>query len=126
MKVFLSIKYYDDMKNKNLIENICNLLENNGVKVFVFARDIQNYKKCKLSPQEIMKIAFDEIKSSDIILVDASELSIGVGIEVGFAYSKNIPIYLIANNKAYVSNSIKGVSQKSVFYNDISEILSLF
>ena len=126
MKVFLSIKYYDDMRNKNLIESICNLLEGKGIEIFVFARDIQNYKKCKLSPQEIMKIAFDEIKSSDILLVDASELSIGVGIEVGFAYSNNIPIYLIANNKAYVSNSVKGVSEKSIFYDNVSEILNLF
>ena len=126
MKIFLSIKYYDDMRNKNLIESICSSIESMGHEVFVFARDVQNYKKCELSPEEIMKIAFEKIKSSDVLLADASELSIGVGIEVGYAFSNNIPIYLTANKNAYVSNSIKGISSKSYFYDDPLEVFRLF
>ena len=126
MKVFLSIKYYEDMRNRKLIDDICSVVENANTKVFVFARDIQNYKKCNLSPEEVMNIAFKEIELSDILLIDASELSIGAGIEVGYAYAHNIPIYLIANKNAEVSNSIKGISDKSAFYEDIQEIKKLF
>ncbi len=126
MKIFLSIKYYEDMRNRKLIENICSSVENKNTKIFVFARDIQNYEKCNLSPQEVMKIAFQEIKSSDVLLIDTSELSIGAGIEVGYAYAHNIPIYLIANKNADVSNSIKGISDKSIFYENIQEIKNLF
>lgn len=126
MKIFLSIKYYEDMRNRKLIENICSAVENENTKIFVFARDIQNYEKCNLSPQEVMKIAFQKIKSSDVLLIDASELSIGAGIEVGYAYAHNIPIYLIASKNSEVSNSIKGVSDKSIFYENIQEIKNLF
>lgn len=126
MKVFLSIKYYEDMRNRKLIDNICSVIENKNTKVFVFARDIQNYEKCNLSPKEVMNIAFKKIESSDILLIDASELSIGAGIEVGYAYAHNIPIYLIANKKSEVSNSIKGISYKSIFYENIQEINNLF
>ena len=126
MKIFLSIKYYEDMRNRNLIENICSVVENENTKLFVFARDIQNYKKCNLSPEEVMNIAFKEIDLSDILLIDASELSIGAGIEVGYAYAHNIPIYLIANKNSEVSNSIKGISDKSIFYENIQEIKNLF
>ena len=124
MKIFLSIKYYDDMRNKNLIEKICNILKGN--EVFVFAKNIQNYGECIMTPKEVMEKAFSEIDSSDILLAEASNLSIGVGIEVGYAYSKKIPIYLIASKKSFVSNSIKGISSKSLFYEKIDEISSLF
>lgn len=126
MKVFLSIKYYEDMRNRELIDDICSVIENENIEVFVFARDIQNYEKCNLSPEEVMKIAFQEIESSDILLIDTSELSIGAGIEVGYAYAHNIPIYLTANKNAEVSNSIKGISNKSIFYENIQEIKNLF
>ena len=125
MKAFLSIKYYDDMKNKSLMEKICSQFENKGINVFLFARNVQNYGPCKLSGQEVMDIAFDEIKKSDIIIVEASEISIGVGIEAGVAYANNIPIYTIAQKEAYVSNSIKGISKKCFFY-DIPEDLKNF
>ena len=126
MKVFLSIKYYDDMRNRGLIEKICAPLESKGIETFVFARDVQNYEKCKLLPKEIMETAFKEIEKSDVLLVDASETSIGVGIEVGYAYVKRIPIYLIASKKAEVSNSVKGVAEKSLFYENANEAADLF
>ncbi len=125
MKAFLSIKYYDDMKNRQLMEKICFELENKGISVFLFARDVQNYGPCKLTGKEVMNIAFNEIKKSDILIVEASEISIGVGIEAGVAYANNIPIYTIAQRDAYVSNSIKGISKKSFFY-DIPEDLKKF
>ena len=122
MKAFLAVKYYDDMRNKDLIETICSRLTRQNIKVFAFARNIQNYKPCTMSGSEVMKIAFNEIKSSDIFIIDASELSIGIGIEAGVAYCNNIPIYLLANTNSYVSNSIRGIAKKSFFYNDISDI----
>ena len=124
MRAFLSIKYYEDMRNKKHIENICNTLEK--IEVFVFARDAQQYKPCNLLPSEIMEIAFKEIKSSDVLIIDASKLSIGIGIEAGYAYCNNIPIYMIANKESEVSGSIKGISSKILFYDDISEISCLF
>lgn len=126
MKVFLSIKYYDDMRNKNLIEKICSVIENCGDVPFVFAKNVQGYGKCEFSAEEIMKIAFNEINSSDVLLIDATELSIGIGIEAGYAFSKKIPIYLIANKDSYVSNSIKGIASKSLFYDKLEEIEKLF
>jgi len=125
MKAFLAIKYYDDMKNKDTIEKICKALEKRGIETFAFARDIQNYEKCTLTPNKIMNLAFENIKSSDIFIIDASELSIGIGIEAGYAYSNKIPIYLIAKKGSEVSNSIKGISKKFFTYEDPYEISNL-
>lgn len=124
MKAFLAIKYYEDMRNKNLIESICKSFESGNIEMFAFARDIQKYGPCNLTDKETTKLAFEKIKSSDIFIIDASELSIGIGIEAGVAYSNNIPIYLVANKNAYVSNFIKGVAKKSYFYNSPEELSS--
>lgn len=125
MKVFLAIKYYQDMRNRNLIEKICTSFENRNCEVFAFARNIQNYGPCKLSGTEVMNIAFNKIKNSDIFVVDASEMSIGIGIEAGVAYSNNVPVYVIAKKGAYVSESIKGISRGFFTYN-IPEDISNF
>ena len=122
MKAFLAIKYYDDMRNKNLIETICKSFESQGIAIFAFARNVQNYGPCDMSGDEVMNLAFSEIKKSDIFIIDASELSIGIGIEAGVALSNNIPIYLIADKNAYVSNSIKGIAKKSYFYSSPKEL----
>ena len=34
MKIFLAIKYYEDMRNKNLIEKICSSFESKNITVF--------------------------------------------------------------------------------------------
>lgn len=122
IKAFLAIKYYEDMRNKGLIEEIYSALKFQNIETFVFAKNIQNYGPCTMPGAEVMKIAFDTIKSSDIFIIDASELSIGIGVEAGVAYSNGIPIYLIANKNSYVSDSIKGISKKIFLYNHPKEI----
>lgn len=125
MKAFLAIKYYDDMRNKNLIETICKSFEKQNIEMFAFARNIQNYGPCNMSGDEVMSLAFSEIKKSDIFIIDASELSIGIGIEAGVALSNNVPIYLIADKNAYVSNSVKGIAKDSYFYSSPEELENL-
>ena len=122
MKAFLAIKYYEDMRNKNLIETICKSLENQNIQIFAFARNIQNYGPCNMPGDKVMNLAFAEIKKSDIFIIDASELSIGIGIEAGVAFSNNIPVYLIANKNRYVSNSVKGIAKKIYFYSSADEL----
>ncbi len=123
MKAFLAIKYYEDMRNKNLIEKIADAFKKQGIDIFVFAKDVQHFKSCDLSPEEVMKIAFGEIKKSNIFIIDASELSIGIGIEAGVAYSHGVPVYLIAKKGAEVSNSIKGIAKECYFYNSPEELI---
>ena len=122
IKAFLAIKYYEDMRNKELIETIYSALKAQNIETFIFAKNVQNYGPCKMSGNEVMNLAFDTIKSSDIFIIDASELSIGIGVEAGVAYSNGIPIYLIANKNSYVSESIKGISKKVFLYSHPEEI----
>lgn len=120
MRAFFAIKYYNDSKNNELVENIINTLKKIDIDVFALVNC-----KLELTAQELMKTAFEEIDKSDIFLIEASEPSIGIGIEAGYAYMKNKPIYLIANKNAYVSDSIKGISNKVVIYDNIEDLFKL-
>ena len=122
-KAFLAVKYYENMQNKELIEGIVNTLAKADIQAFAFARDVQNYEKCELGAKEIMQRCFEKIEKSDIFIIEASEPSIGIGIEAGFAYFKNIPVYLIAKKGAAVSNSIKAIAKKCVYYDAPSDLL---
>lgn len=123
MKAFLAIKYYEDMRNKNLIESICKSFESRNIETFAFARNIQKYDAKSFLGQNVMETAFEEIKKSDIFIIDASEMSIGIGLEAGVAYCNSVPIYLIAKKDCYVSNSIKEIAKKSYFYSSPEELL---
>lgn len=124
MKIFLAIKYYEDMRNKDLIEKICSSFESKNASVFAFARNVQNYGSCELSGKEVMDIAFDKIKHSDAFVIDASEMSIGIGVEAGVAYSSGIPIFVIAKKGVYVSESIKGIAKDCFRYDVPEDILN--
>ena len=42
---------------------------------------------------------FEIIESSDVAVIDLSEKGVGLGIEAGYAYSKQIPIITISENQ---------------------------
>jgi len=125
MRAFLAIKYYPNFQNKELIEDITNIFKQVDIDVFVFVRDVQAFGTYKFDSHELMEKAFAEIDKSDIFIIDASEPSIGIGIEAGYAYMKGIPIYLIANKNTKVSDTIKGIANDHVFYNELDDILKL-
>jgi len=69
-----------------------------------------------------MRISFEQIDSSDFILIDLTEKGVGIGIEAGYAYAKQIPIITIAQEESNVSNTLKGLSKRVFLYKDITDL----
>ena len=51
-KAYLAIKFHEDFKNKILIEEISNSLNDAGFQTIVMARDYEKYGKVHFSPKE--------------------------------------------------------------------------
>jgi len=119
---FLSIKFHEDCHNKKLIEDICKELEKVDIKVRTIIRDYEKWGQVKFEPDKLMEITFDEIDKSDMLLVEFSEKGVGLGIEAGYAYSKNKPIIILAKECSDISTTIKGISKKIILYKNINEI----
>lgn len=122
MKIFLAIKFHDDLSNKIMIEDISKNLEVDGVKVVIMERDYERWGAIKLDPQELMKITFEEIDKSNLLLMEFSEKGVGLGIEAGYAYAKEIPIVVIAKHGSDISNTMRGVVKEVIFYENTGEL----
>ena len=126
MKAFISIKYREDNSNKHCIEKISSALEQNGFETVCVARDIEKWGGVQLSPEELMQRTFTEIDSSDLLVVDLTEKGVGLGIEAGYAYAKQIPIAVIARKGLDISTTLQGISQKLFLYEKFEDLTYFF
>ncbi len=122
MKIYLGIKFYDDNSNKVIVDGISSRLEELGHSVFCVARDLEKWGEKSFTPKELMQNTFEEIDKSDAVVIEFSEKGVGLGIESGYAYGKNIPIYVVANNGSSISSTMKGIAHDIFFYKQFSEI----
>lgn len=89
-----------------------------GHEPYCFAIDSDYIKDEK----ELMERALGKIDESDIIILESSQASFGVGIEGGFAFSKGKKIISASKEGAEVSNTIKGISDHFLIYTDFEDL----
>ena len=116
MKAFISIKYHPDNRNRDHIEQIASALEANGFQTVCVVRDVEQWGHIHLSPQELMARTFDEIDSSDVVVIDLTEKGVGLGIEAGYAYAKGVPVVAIARKGSDISATLRGISRQVFWY----------
>ncbi|MBS4538893.1 nucleoside 2-deoxyribosyltransferase [Clostridium sp. D2Q-11] len=126
MKAYLAIKFYEDNRNRDKIDRISTLLSNNRIKTICITRDAENWGEKIFQPKELMKITFEQIKSSNFVLIDLTEKGVGLGIEAGYAYANGIPIITIAEETSDISNTLKGISKKVILYKNIQQLNKIF
>lgn len=67
----------------------------------------------------------DFYKTIDIFIAECSEISTGLGIELGFAFDDDIDIYCIHKFNKKISSSINAVTSKIYAYHDVNEMLDV-
>ena len=73
MKAYLAIKFHENCKNRELIEQISESLQNAGFNSVVMIRDYEKWGKVKFTPEELMKLTFKLIDESELLIVEFSE-----------------------------------------------------
>lgn len=126
MKAYIGIKYHEDYRNKLVVNKISSALERIGYKTSCIVRDIENDGQVKYDPFKLMELTFKEIDSCDLLVIELTEKGVGLGIEAGYAFAKDIPIFTIVKKGADISETLIGISQKILFYDDIEDIENLF
>ncbi|MFC1780409.1 nucleoside 2-deoxyribosyltransferase [Patescibacteria group bacterium] len=123
MKAYLAIKFHSDGSNKTLIESLSKALEKAGIETLCFVRDVEEYSKKQFKSRELMKKAFKTIDSCDLLIIDLTEKGVGLGIEAGYAYAKEIPIITIAKKGSDISETLRGISKVIIFYTKPEDIV---
>lgn len=114
-KAYLAISY----ANRSLFDKEVNVITRvfaaYNIAVFTFV-DHYNFK----ASEEVimMQTAFNEIDSSDFLIAELTTKSIGVGIEIGYAYARKKPIIYIRKKGAEHSTTASGSSSYSIVYDN--------
>jgi 2'-deoxynucleoside 5'-phosphate N-hydrolase len=122
MKTFLSIKYHSDQTNQSLIEDLMAVLSRAGLVPTCVAVNIERWGDVKFTAEELMKRTFAEIDSCELFIVDLSEKGVGVGIEVGYAYCRCKPVWVIAHSGSDISPTLAGIANQVFFYSNPQEL----
>lgn len=122
MKAYIGIKFHEDYRNKEVIDKISSILEQKGYQPICIVRDISMNQQNKYTASELMKLTFERIDACDLVIIELTEKGVGLGIEAGYAYAKEIPIITIAKNGSDISETLEGISKEISFYNNIEDL----
>jgi 2'-deoxynucleoside 5'-phosphate N-hydrolase len=120
--IFLSIKYHPDASNHALIEQILAILAGLGLNGVCVVRDIEHWGNVRLAPDELMRATFAELRSARLLLVEATEKGVGVGIEAGYATARGVPLVAVARQGSEISPTLSGIARASYLYSDLADL----
>ena len=126
LKAYLGIKYHADNRNREVIERISEVLAGCEITILCVARDLEKWGAVRLEPRDLMQQTFDLIDGCDLVVIELSEKGVGLGIEAGYAYACKIPVITIAKRGREVSETLRGISSRVIFYEEVSDLVPIF
>ena len=112
-KAYFAISYSNRKQFDKEVESLQNLFNKNNIELLVF---VDKYDFKANQEKEMMKVAFEEIDSSDFLIAELSTKSIGVGIEIGYAFAKEKPIFYLRKKDSKYSTTASGCSNYLIEY----------
>lgn len=112
-KGYLAISYLNRSLFNNEIESLKKLFKKNNLELLVF---VDKYNFNANQEKEMMETAFNEIDNVDLLIAELTTKSIGVGIEIGYAFAKGIPIIYLRKKNTEFSTTASGSSTYIVEY----------
>jgi len=118
-KAYLAISFVDSSKYKDLLAHLKKTLLAIDIKLLIF---VEKYHFKTGEEYEMMQTAFKEIDSCDFLIAELSHKSIGAGIEMGYAYSQQIPIIYIHHKDVKISSTALGLAKHHIAYADAEDL----
>lgn len=122
MRIFLSIKFWGDHRNQEDVRRIISIIEDMKHEVFCVVEHAENWGEKNFTPEQLMSMTLNEIDKSDVLIADVADWPIGVGVEAGYAYAKEIPIVCICPQEKRIANTIAGIASSVIKYVDYTEL----
>ena len=122
MRIFLSIKFWGDHRNQEEVRRIIGIIQDLGHEVFCVVEHAENWGEKTFTPKHLMSMTLNEIDKSDILVANVADWPIGVGVEAGYAYAKEIPVVCICSREQQLPNTISGIASSVIKYVDYAEL----
>ena len=121
-RAYFGIKFFKDNRNRDEINSISLVLQDDGIQTVCIARDVEKWGDVTLSSQELMRITFEEIDKSDFVILEMSEKGVGLGIEAGYAVGRKKPLIVLIKQGLELSNTMQGIADVVIPYSQPEEI----
>jgi len=121
-KAYLGIKFYEDNRNKDLINALISRLRRDGIEPICMASDVEQWGAVQLTPQELMQRTFREIDESDLVILEMSDKGVGLGIEAGYAVAKGKPLVVLIKEGHELSGTMQGITDVVITYQEPENI----
>ena len=121
-RIFVSYSFINKEKYRQLHEELLGYFSGKSIAVYAFVFDFRQ----KVDNKTLMENAFREIEKSDLLLAEASDKSVGVGLEVGFAKAKQIKTAYLYKTGSEFQQTIAGVTDYFIEYKSASDIIDWF
>lgn len=119
-RAFIAHSYDDKNTQEAVLRCIDDALMSYGAEGFSF---VEKYPPYPLGQETtMMNDALDELSKSDLMIAEVSTKAIGVGIEVGYARAKGIPIVYLKTSKSEWSKTVRGCSSAVIEYSSLNDL----
>ena len=112
-KAYLAISYSNRKHFDQEVESLKKLFKKYKMELLIF---VDKYDFKATQEKEMMTVAFEEIDGSDFLIAELTTKSIGVGIEIGYAYAKKMPIVYLRKKDSEYSTTASGCSVSTIEY----------
>ena len=113
MQAYISISFSKRKELEKEVRAIKSALEKFEFFGYVFVDENQFSAN---EETEMIQKAMEDVEKSAILIAEVSEKGIGIGIEVGYAKAKNIPVIYVRNSKSEHSTTVSGIADFRVIY----------
>ncbi|MGG9963581.1 nucleoside 2-deoxyribosyltransferase [Ferruginibacter sp. SUN106] len=119
MKAYIAVSFNKRQSVNDVIDIITTALKQFSVESFVFA---DHYHFAPDEETQMMQQAMAAIDNSDIVIAETSHKAIGIGVEVGYAKAKQVPVIYMRQKNAPHSTTVAGISDFHVIYADANDL----
>ena len=116
MRAFLSVKFHPDHSNGAHIEALCQALAEQGFEPVCVVRDLEHWGAVHYEAKELMQHTRTLLESCQVVVVDLKEKGVGIGIEAGLAWARDIPVVVIAPVGAEISETLRSIARAVCSY----------
>lgn len=115
MKAYITCPVTNSKERLNLLPQIKEFLKEKKIDSFVF--------EIGGTPSEIFERDYNQLKSSNFLIADVSEVSHGVGIEIGMSYCLGLKIILLIEKGKKFTRLAQGIPNALIIeYKNLNDL----
>lgn len=125
---FFTLKLHDQDEGRIRAEAIENALSKSGITVTIADLDVGKWGQAEIPEGKTLMTdyVFPALEQCDCSIIECSEKSVGLGVNVGYCYAIGKPVFLIAKTGSDIPVSISGLATKVIFYNKPEDLINPF